>query len=79
MSVHVVKHTATQSTGFRWLKDANITPAPSHANAVATQYAAAQLELTRTVCVLVCRACGLDARVAPCRGFALVYVQTSAN
>lgn len=72
MNVHIVKYTAAQSSGFRWLKDANVTPAPSHANTVATQYAAAQLELTRTVCVLVCRACGVDARIAPCRGFTLM-------
>lgn len=68
-----MKHTAKQNTGFRWLKDANIVQAPSHVNTVASQYAAAQLELSRALCAFACRAGGVDARLAPCRGLTLMF------
>lgn len=68
----MVKHTAQKTTGFRWLKDANYMQAPSHVNTVASQYASAQLELSRMICVFVSRVAGVDARVASCRGYSLM-------
>ncbi|XP_021702282.1 protein pigeon isoform X1 [Aedes aegypti] len=81
LSMHLVKHSVKEVSGFRWLKNAfyDSNPAPSHVHAVATRYVAAQLEQSRALCVLVCKTAGLDLALAPERGFALVDQLTSAQ
>lgn len=71
LSMHLVKYSVKQITGFRWLKDYEPT-APTFVHAVSTRYVSAQLEVSRLLCVFVCRVAGIDSRIESERGFTLI-------
>lgn len=69
--MHLMKNSAKQITGFRWLKDYE-PAAPTFVHAVSTRYVSAQLEVSRLLCVFLCRAVGVDARIELDRGSTLI-------
>lgn len=50
-----------------------------HVHAMATRYVAAQLEASRTLCQILCRATNVDSRAEKERGFILMYASFYVN
>lgn len=67
LSVYLLKHgTQTSITHLKGLCT------PLHVHAMATRHVAAQLETSRALCQMLCRAASIDPRIEQERGFILV-------
>lgn len=66
-----MKNCEKRAVGFRWMKDDVQQPTP-YIYAIASQYSTAQIELTRILCIYLCRSCGVDTRFENIRGFQLI-------
>ncbi|XP_028520247.1 protein pigeon isoform X2 [Apis cerana] len=67
LSMYLLKH-GTQSS-ITYVKG---SCTPLHVHAMATRHVAAQLETSRTLCQMLCRAANIDPRIEQERGFILV-------
>lgn len=67
LSMYLLKH-GTQ-TSITYVKG---SCTPLHVHAMATRHVAAQLETSRTLCQMLCRAANIDPRIEQERGFILV-------
>ncbi|XP_055682895.1 protein pigeon [Lutzomyia longipalpis] len=78
LSVHLAKYTAKQNIGFRWLKN-SYDQAPTYVHTVASMFAAAQYEMSKTLCGIVCRYAGVDAQLETLKGFPLIDSLSSSR
>lgn len=71
LSMYLLKHGTRTS-----VKHVQGSCTPLHVHAMATRHVAAQLETSRALCQMLCRASSVDPRLEQERGFILVYVLT---
>lgn len=67
LSMYLLKHGTPTTITY-----VHGTCAPLHVHAMATRHVAAQLETSRTLCQMLCRAASIDPRIEQERGFILV-------
>lgn len=68
LSVHLLKYGTQNGLG----RTRSVICTPLHVHAMSTRYVAAQLETSRLLCQMICKAANIDPRVEHERGFCLV-------